>query len=263
MQLAVKMPEKMSVRMPEMPVRMPWEKRSMWDQAMDRMDGLSWTGWTGYTPQAPWRKRHQATDSMLMDSALVILRLGAGALLAGHGAQKLFGWFGGHGLKGTGGWLESMGLKPGPVWAVAAGSGEMGGGLLTTLGLGWPLGPMGVISAMTMATAKAHWGKPIWNQEGGAELPVVYSTVAATLALVGPGRFSLDRAFGIKVPWWAMAATGILAGAVVGYGIVSKAPQLEQEQPAEPAEPEQAEEQQAPEREPVQIGERRDQRRAA
>ena len=30
-----------------------------------------------------------------MDSALLILRLVGGLLVAGHGAQKLFGWFGG------------------------------------------------------------------------------------------------------------------------------------------------------------------------
>jgi putative oxidoreductase len=36
-----------------------------------------------------------------MDFALLILRLTVGLLLAGHGAQKLFGWFGGHGLLPT------------------------------------------------------------------------------------------------------------------------------------------------------------------
>ena len=59
---------------------------------------------------------------------LLILRLVAGGLLAGHGAQKLFGWFGGYGLQGTGGWLESLGLRPGSRWALLAGAGEFGGG---------------------------------------------------------------------------------------------------------------------------------------
>ncbi len=35
----------------------------------------------------------------------IILRLTVGLLLVGHGAQKLFGWFGGHGLHGTAQWL--------------------------------------------------------------------------------------------------------------------------------------------------------------
>ncbi len=109
---------------------------------------------------------------MIKDVGLLILRLTVGGLLSGHGSQKLFGWFGGYGLKGTAGWLESMGLKPGHLWATGAGASEFGGGMLTTLGLFHPLGPIGTIAAMIMATAKAHWGKPIWVSEGGAELPV-------------------------------------------------------------------------------------------
>ena len=42
---------------------------------------------------------------------LLALRAVVGGLLAGHGAQKLFGWFGGHGLEGTAGWLGSMRLS--------------------------------------------------------------------------------------------------------------------------------------------------------
>ncbi len=88
------------------------------------------------------------------DLALLILRLVSGGLLAGHGAQKLFGSFGGYGLQGTAGWLESTGLKPGTYWALMAGGGELKGGLLTALGLGGPLGSILTISGMAMATAK-------------------------------------------------------------------------------------------------------------
>src|SRR6476659_3987801 len=104
--------------------------------------------------------------------ALLCVRLTIGSLLAGHGAQKLFGWFGGHGLQGTAGWLESIGLRPGKPWAIAAGLSEFGGGLLTMLGFLNPVGSLGVAGAMGMATAKVHWGKPIWVTSGGAELAV-------------------------------------------------------------------------------------------
>lgn len=157
----------------------------------------------------------------LADAALLTLRLGTGGLMAGHGAQKL-GWFGGHGLRGTGMWLESVGLRPGRLWAAGAAAGELGGGLLTVLGLGGPLGPIGVIAAMAMATAKAHWNRPIWVTEGGAELPAVYATTAAVVALAGPGRVSLDRVLGIKVPLWLSAAAALLATATVAYGALSK-----------------------------------------
>jgi putative oxidoreductase len=42
----------------------------------------------------------------------VPVRIGAGAIFAAHGAQKLFGWFGGYGLDGTAGWMASIGLEP-------------------------------------------------------------------------------------------------------------------------------------------------------
>ena len=91
----------------------------------------------------------------MLDLALFIIRLATGGLLAGHGAQKLFGSFGGHGLQGTAGWLESTGLKPGKAWALMAGSGEFGGGLLTLLGLGGPISSIATLSTMAMATANA------------------------------------------------------------------------------------------------------------
>src|SRR5713101_5906029 len=132
-------------------------------------------------------------SSTMSDIGLLILRLAVGELLAGHGSQKLFGGFSGPGLKGTAGWLESLGLTPGTPWAIVASTSEFGGGMLTTLGFLHPFGPLGTMGAMIMATAKAHWGKPIWASQGGAELPLTYIATAFALTLTGPGRFSLDR----------------------------------------------------------------------
>lgn len=52
----------------------------------------------------------------MMDFGLLIIRLIIGITFMGHGAQKLFGWFGGYGLKGTGGWMESIGLHTVYLW---------------------------------------------------------------------------------------------------------------------------------------------------
>jgi putative oxidoreductase len=134
--------------------------------------------------------------------AALILRVVQGSLLAGHGAQKLFGSFEGPGLEGTSSFMEMLGLRPGRPWATLAGLSEFGGGVLTTLGLLNPLGPLGIIGAMSMATATAHRGKPIWATEGGAELPVTNIAASTALILNGPGKYSLDRALGIRLPAW-------------------------------------------------------------
>lgn len=99
---------------------------------------------------------------MNYDLALLILRVVVGLLLAGHGAQKLFGWYGGPGLAGTTGWLRSTGMRPAGFWGFMAGFSEFGGGIFVALGLLNPLGEMGILAAMIMAIAKGHWGKGLW-----------------------------------------------------------------------------------------------------
>jgi putative oxidoreductase len=131
---------------------------------------------------------------------VLIVRLVVGGLLAGHGAQKLFGWFGGAGIEGTAGWMESMRLRPGTAWARLAGGSELGGGLLTALGFLNPLGPIAAMGAMSMAWAKVHLGNPVWSTKGGAELPLTNIAVLSALTVAGPGRLSLDSLFGIRVP---------------------------------------------------------------
>ena len=166
-------------------------------------------------------------STAIEDLRLLGVRIAFGGLMAGHGAQKLFGWFGGHGLEGTGGWLESLGLRPGRKWAIAAGLSEFGGGLLLALGLLNPLGPIGIMASMTMASLKAHRTFPIWVNEGGPELPIVYWIGSLALGVAGPGRYSLDRVLGIRMPWPLAALAGAAAAAGVALGLRSS-----QQQPA-------------------------------
>ena len=158
-------------------------------------------------------RRRRQNGSGLSDAASLVLRMGLGGLMAGHGAQKAFGSFDGPGPEGTAGFMEMLGLTPGKPWAQLAMASELGGGTLTALGLLNPLGPLGVIGSMAMATATAHRGKPIWVTSGGAELPVVDMTIALALILSGPDRYSLDRLLGIKLPGWItpVGLVGILA----------------------------------------------------
>ena len=181
------------------------------------------------------REKSQDEGVGTADLGLLALRLAVGGLLAGHGSQKLFGWFGGHGLDATAGWLESIGYQPSKPWAALAGLSEFGGGTLTALGLAHPLGPISTLGAMVIAAIDVHGGKPVWATEGGAELPITNMAAATALALAGPGAFSLDRALGIRVPKAvaALALLGVVAGVVVAETRPKPAPQAAEEAGAE------------------------------
>ena len=151
--------------------------------------------------------------------------------MAAHGAQKLFGWFGGGGIEGTKGMMQHLNLKPEREWAYVAAVSEFGGGVLTALGFLNPLGPIGVTSAMSMATAKVHWGKPIWVSAGGPELTLTNMSIALANATLGPGKLSLDHALGIRLPRVLVGAGVALAVAGVAAGVImSNQPQ---EQPSQ------------------------------
>jgi putative oxidoreductase len=151
-----------------------------------------------------------------MDTGLLIARLVFGTVMAAHGAQKLFGWFGGYGIAGPGGYFESVGFRPGRLLAVAAGLGETASGLLVAAGLFGPVGPALMLSVMIVASS-LHWNNGLFATANGIELPLLYGAGAVALAFTGFGAFSLDALFGIGGFWtpeliWTTLALGVFGG---------------------------------------------------
>ncbi|MEU1402410.1 DoxX family membrane protein [Streptomyces sp. NPDC005728] len=146
------------------------------------------------------------------DLGLLLLRLGTGGVLAAHGTQKLFGWFGGHGLEGTGQFMESVGFAPGRASATAAGLAEAGGGTLLALGLATPAAGAAAAGAMAGAAA-VHMPNGFFAQSGGYEYAATLGLNAAGLAVTGPGRLSLDHALGhvFDQGWMVPVALGVTA----------------------------------------------------
>ena len=155
-----------------------------------------------------------------MNLGLLILRLAVGLLFAGHGAQKLFGWFGGHGVEGTGGFFESLGIRPGKLNAIAAGVAELAGGLLLALGLVTPFAAAAIVAVMTVAIITVHAAKGPWSTDGGYEYSAVLIAVAVALAGVGSGKWSLDHALGLHLSGTEWAIGAIVVGVIGGIGAV-------------------------------------------
>jgi putative oxidoreductase len=151
-----------------------------------------------------------------MSYGILLLRVVVGLAFVGHGTQKLFGWFGGYGPKGTGGFFASVGYRAGVLMAVAAGLAEVGGGTLLALGFVTPLAGALLATVMINAIASVTFKRAFMF---GSELEIAYLTVAVSLAAVGAGRFSIDRAIGweddISGVWWGVGALG--AALVVSF----------------------------------------------
>lgn len=134
--------------------------------------------------------------SRLTDSSAgygaVILRLPIGTILAAHGAQKLFGWFGGYGLEATGQWMASIGFTPGLLMAALAGGAEFFGGIALILGLFTR--PAAVVAAVTMAVAMTvHLGNGLFVSNNGFEFALSLLTATLALVFMGSGKLAMDQ----------------------------------------------------------------------
>jgi len=125
--------------------------------------------------------------------AAFFLRIPVGIILAAHGAQKLFGWFGGYGLEGTGQWMASIGLEPGYLMALMAGSAEFFGGIALIVGL--LVRPAALVSAVTMVVAivTIHLDNGLFMSNNGYEFALTLLAATVALTIQGAGSYSVDK----------------------------------------------------------------------
>jgi len=157
---------------------------------------------------------------------LLILRLAVGLIVAAHGAQKLFGWWGGPGMNGWTQIVQRLRIRPAEPWAWVAALAEFVGGTFLALGLLTPLAAAAMAGSMLVAIVTVHLAKGFWNGKGGYEFNLALLASAVALALTGPGTYSLDHALGIHLPEPAtviVTAIALIIGVTVT--LVTRSPQ--------------------------------------
>jgi putative oxidoreductase len=151
--------------------------------------------------------------SVQIDTAIALLRVVFGVFLAIHGYNKVRS-----GVAGTTAWFRGIGMKwPGLQARLAAGI-EIAAGLAFAVGLLTPLAAAAMVAVMVVATWASHRKGGFFIFNDGWEYTVSIAVVAIAVGVSGPGRFSLDRAFGLEMTDWWGAAIVVLVGLVSGIG---------------------------------------------
>lgn len=146
------------------------------------------------------------------DLIVAVFRVLFGITFFTHGYAKQFQ---GGKIAGTGAWFDSMGMRPGRVHAQLAAATEMGAGALLVLGLFTPLASAAVIGVMVVAGYTVHRGNFAVVKDGW-EYTFVVGLIAAVIAGLGPGRWSIDETLGLTEDFNGF--TGLAIAVLVGVG---------------------------------------------
>ena len=121
--------------------------------------------------------------------ALAVLRVAIGFLFLAHGWQK----FNQFTIPGTTAAFEQMGVPAAGLVAPLMATLEVAGGLALILGLLARVAGTALALAMIGAIVTVHAPFGIFVADNGFELVLALAAGAAAIALLGAGRFSLDR----------------------------------------------------------------------
>lgn len=147
------------------------------------------------------------------DVAVLLLRVVFGLSLVAHGLNKIRGP---RGLAGTAAWFASTGMTHSALQARVASGTEMVAGGMLVVGLLTAGAAAATVSLMVVAIVTVHWrvGYFIFLPNGGWEYCAAFATVATSLAVSGPGRISLDHAWGTEI-------AGLGGAALIAVGITA------------------------------------------
>ncbi|WP_405995694.1 DoxX family protein [Streptomyces sp. NBC_00986] len=150
-------------------------------------------------------------------AVLLLVRVAVGLIMIMHGLNH---WRGGGRIEGTARWFTGLGLRQGVLQAWMSVLTEVGAGALLVLGLLTPLACAAVISVMLVAGLLAHRPNGFFVFKDGYEYVLTLAVVALALAVLGPGRWSLDHAAGIDLTGWTGGGTALGVAVVATGGLL-------------------------------------------
>ena len=149
---------------------------------------------------------------------VLLVRVVVGGTMIAHGLNH---WRGGGRIEGTARWFSGLGLRHGTLQAWLSVVTEIGAGTLLVIGLLTPLACAAVISVMLVAGLLAHRPNGFFVFRDGFEYVLVLSVTALALAVLGPGRLSVDSAAGIGITGWAGGGIALGVALVATAGLLA------------------------------------------
>lgn len=144
-----------------------------------------------------------------IDVAALILRVVLGAVMLAHGIKHA------RGRERTSRWFGSIGFRSPQLQWFASTATEISVGVLLIAGFGTSLAVAGLVGIMTVAFVSVHRAAGFWitaRPAEGYEYVLTLTATATALAMIGPGRLSVDRIAQVDVimdGWYGLAAVGI------------------------------------------------------
>ena len=162
-------------------------------------------------------------DMDQLDLAMLALRLWTGGVMLAHGYNHL------RNLEGTARWFGRVGFRSPELNARMSAFNELAIGLGLVVGLLTPIAAAGLAATMFVAfwAIHRHAGFFVFHRpDEGYEYVATLAVTALAMAIVGPGRASVDHALDIDLSGWTGAWIYLagIAVAVIQLSVFYKGP---------------------------------------
>jgi len=154
-----------------------------------------------------------------INTALLAMRVALGVVFLAHGIKHA------RGRAKTTNWFASMGFRNAPFQWFMSTATEIGVGVLVLAGFLTSLAAAGIAGIMFVAYLTVHRAAGFWitaRPDEGWEYVFTLTVMAAAVATIGPGEWSLDHALDLadKLDGW-VGALLVGGGMVAGAGQVA------------------------------------------